>query len=183
MGIGLGDLGNAFLIVIIFALIQLFITALTSVSQFKKVWNAYKCNPAIMPFANLMGFDPTTTFRECTQETQVSFMSVFLDPIYTSLNSFSESGNMFLGILNSLQGDLNNQQSDSLNIVGNIGDRINVFSTNLNKTFITVSDTVSKIGGFITIIFYLLQTSIDIGKALDRDAPGYILRQLGVFPK
>jgi hypothetical protein len=110
-------------------------------------------------------------------------MSVFLDPIYTSLNSFSESGNMFLGILNSLQGDLNNQQSDSLNIVGNIGDRINVFSTNLNKTFITVSDTVSKIGGFITIIFYLLQTSIDIGKALDRDAPGYILRQLGVFPK
>jgi hypothetical protein len=183
MGIGLGDLGNAFLIVIIFALIQLFITALTSVSQFKKVWNAYKCNPAIMPFANLMGFDPTTTFRECTQETQVSFMYVFLDPIYTSLQSFSESGNMFLGILDSLQGDLNTQQSDSLNIVGNIGDRINVFSTNLNKTFITVSDTVAKIGGFITIIFYLLQTSVDLGTALHRDAPGYISRELGVFPK
>jgi hypothetical protein len=136
-----------------------------------------------MPFANLMGFDPTTTFRECTQETQVSFMSVFLDPIYTSLQSFSESGNMFLGILDSLQVGLNVQQIDSLNIVGNIGDRVNMFSTNLNKTFITVSDTVSKIGGFITIIFYLLQTSVDIGKALDRDAPGYILRTLGVLPK
>ena len=179
---GLGDLGNAFLIVIIFALIQIFITALTSVSQFKKVWNVYKCNPAIMPFANLMGFDPTTTFRECTQETQVSFMSVFLDPIYTSLNSFSESGNMFLGILDSLQIGLNSQQGESLNIVGNIGARVNVFSTNLNKTFITVADTVSKIGGFMTIIFYLLQTSVDIGKALNRDAPGYILRTLRVLP-
>lgn len=180
---GLGDLGNAFLIVIIFALIHLFITALTSVSQFKKVWNAYKCNPAIMPFASLMGFDPTTTFRECTQETQVSFMSVFLDPIYTSLQSFSESGNMFLGILDSLQVGLNTQQVNSLNIVGNIGERVNMFSTNLNKTFITVSDTVSKIGSFITIIFYLLQTTVDIGTALDRDAPGHILRTLGVLPR
>jgi hypothetical protein len=180
---GLGDLGNAFLIVIIFALIQLFVTALTSLAQFKKVWEAYKCNPAIMPFASLMGFDPTTVFRECTQETQESFMSVFLEPIYTSLQSFSESGNMFLGILDSLQIGLNTQQLDSLNIVGNVGDRVNMFSTNLNKTFITVSDTVSKIGGFLSIIFYLLQTTVNLGTALDRDAPGVILKTLGVWPK
>jgi hypothetical protein len=179
---GLGDLGNAFLIVLIFTLIQLFITILTSLTQFKKVWNAYKCNPAIMPFASLMGYDPTVVLEECTRETQLSYMSVFLDPIYSSLESFSESGNIFLGILDSLQIGLNSQQGESLNIVGNIGARVNVFSTNLNKTFITVADTVSKIGGFMTIIFYLLQTSVDIGKALDRDAPGYILRTLKVLP-
>ena len=179
---GLGDLGNAFLIVIIFTFIQLFITVLTSLAQFKKVWNTYKCNPAIMPFASLMGYDPTTIFQECTTETQASFMSVFLDPIYSSLQTFSESGNIFLGILDSLQIGLNTQQLDSLNIVGNIGDRVQVFSTNLNKTFITVADTVSKIGGFMTIIFYLLQTSVDLGKALDRDAPGHILRALRVLP-
>jgi hypothetical protein len=180
---GLGDLGNAFLIVLIFTLIQLFITILTSLAQFKKVWNAYKCNPAIMPFASLMGYDPTVVFEECTRETQSSYMSVFLDPIYSSLESFSESGNIFLGILDSLQIGLNSQQGESLNIVGNIGDRVNVFITNLNKTFITVADTVSKIGGFMTIIFYLLQTSVDIGKALDRDAPGHILRALRVLPR
>ena len=179
---GLGDLGNAFLIVIIFTFIQLFITVLTSVAQFKKVWNTYKCNPAIMPFASLMGYDPTVVFQECTAETQSSFMSVFLDPIYSSLQTFSESGNIFLGILDSLQIGLNTQQLDSLNIVGNIGDRVQVFSTNLNETFITVADTVSKIGGFMTIIFYLLQTSVDIGKALNRDAPGHILRALRVLP-
>jgi hypothetical protein len=179
---GLGDLGNAFLIVLIFTLIQLFITILTSLAQFKKVWNAYKCNPAIMPFSSLMGYDPTVVLEECTRETQLSYMSVFLDPIYSSLESFSESGNIFLGILDSLQIGLNSQQGESLNIVGNIGARVNVFSTNLNKTFITVADTVSKIGGFMTIIFYLLQTSVDIGKALNRDAPGHILRMLQVLP-
>jgi len=180
---GLGDLGNAFLIVIIFTFIQLFITVLTSIAQFKKVWNTYKCNPAIMPFASLMGYDPTIVFQECTAETQSSFMSVFLDPIYSSLQTFSESGNIFLGILDSLQIGLNTQQLDSLNIVGNIGARVQVFSTNLNETFITVADTVSKIGGFMTIIFYLLQTSVDIGKALNRDAPGHILRALRVLPQ
>ena len=180
---GIGDLGNAFLIVLIFAMIQLFITVITSLAQFKKIWNAYKCNPAIMPFASLMGHDPASVFKECTEETQSSFMSIFLDPIYSSLQTFSETGNIFIGILDSLQIGLNDQQSESLNIVGDIGARVQVFSTNLNKTFITVADTVSKIGGFMTIIFYLLQTSVDIGKALDRDAPGHILRILGVLPR
>jgi hypothetical protein len=180
---GIGDLGNAFLIVLIFAMIQLFITVITSLAQFKKIWNAYKCNPAIMPFASLMGHDPASVFKECTEETQSSFMSIFLDPIYSSLQTFSETGNIFIGILDSLQIGLNDQQSESLNIVGDIGARVQVFSTNLNKTFITVADTVSKIGGFMTIIFYLLQTSVDVGKALKRDAPGHILRMLKVLPK
>ena len=177
---GLGDLGNAFLIVVIFTLIQLFVTVLTSLAQFKKVWNLYKCNPAIMPFATLMGHNPTAIFQECTEETQTSFMSTFLAPIYSSLESFSKSGNVFLEIFDGLQIGLNEQQVQSLNIVGDIGDRVSVFNTNLNKTFITVSDTVSKMTGVITIIFYLLQTSVDLGKALNKDMPGSALRALQV---
>jgi hypothetical protein len=175
---GLGDLGNAFLIVVIFAVLQLFVTVLTSLAQFKKVWSLYKCNPAIMPFATLMGHDPTTIFQECTAETQSSFMSAFLAPIYSSLENFSKSGNVFLEIFDSLQIGLNEQQLQSFNIVQNIGDRVNVFNTSLNKTFITVSDTVSKMTGVITIIFYLLQTSVDLGVALNKDMPGEVLRTL-----
>jgi len=179
---GLGDLGNAFLIVLIFALLQLFITIITSLTEFKKVWDTYKCNPAIMPFATLMGHDPTKVFQECTAETQASFMSVFLDPIYSSLESFSDSGNIFLGLLDTLQIGLNDQQMQSFNIVETIGDRVNVFSTNLNRTFITVSDTVQKIASMMTIIYYLLLTSVQLGEALNQDAPGYVLQHLGVLP-
>ena len=177
---GLGDLGNAYLIVVIFTLIQLFVTVLTSIAQFKKVWSLYKCNPAIMPFATLMGHDPTTIFQECTAETQASFMSTFLAPIYSSLESFSASGNVFLQIFDGLQVGLNDQQLQSFNIVENIGDRVSVFNTNLNRTFITVSDTISKMSGVVTVIFYLLQTSVDLGQALNKDMPGSILRVLKV---
>jgi hypothetical protein len=180
---GLGDLGNAFLIVTIFTLIQLFITLITSLAQFKKIWNKYKCNPAIMPFATLVGHDPVTVFRECTVETQRSFMATFLDPIYTSLNSFTESGNIFLGLLDSLQIGLNTQQLQSLDVVQNIGDRVSVFSNNLNKTFITIADTVSKVGGIITVIHYLVLTSVELGRALSRDAPGQVLRVLTGQPQ
>ena len=180
---GLGDLGNAFLIVLIFALLQLFITIITSLAEFKKVWNTYKCNPAIMPFATLLGHDPTTVFQECTAETQASFMSVFLDPIYTSLESFSDSGNIFLGLLDSIQIGLNDQQGQSFNIVRTIGDRVNVFSSNLNTTFITVSDTIVKLSGMMTIIYYLLQTTVQLGNALNKDAPGFVLQELGVLKK
>jgi hypothetical protein len=96
------------------------------------------------------------------------------------VESFSASGNVFLQIFDGLQVGLNDQQLQSFNIVENIGDRVSVFNTNLNRTFITVSDTISKMSGVVTVIFYLLQTSVDLGQALNKDMPGSILRVLKV---
>ena len=75
---GLGDIGNAFLIVLIFCLIQLFITLSIGLVQLRNNWDKYKCNPAVTPFAGLIGYDPVITFQECTRETQGDFMKSFL---------------------------------------------------------------------------------------------------------
>ena len=45
---GLGDVGNAFLIVLIFCIIQLFITLSIGLVQLKNDWNKYKCNPPLL---------------------------------------------------------------------------------------------------------------------------------------
>ena len=178
---GLGDTGNAFLIIIIFCLIQLFITLSIGLAQLRNNWDKYKCNPAVTPFASLIGYDPITTFQECTKEIQGDFMKSFLDPVYKSLNSFSESGNLFVGILESLKMGLKTQQGGTFNFVEDLGARFNILITELSKSFITVTDLFGKIGSMVSVIYYLILTSVQMGEALSKDLPGTALRAMQVI--
>ena len=177
---GLGDTGSAFLIIIIFCLIQLSITLSIGIAQLRNNWEKYKCNPGVIPFASLVGHDPVTTFNECTKETLSGFMGSFLDPIFTSLNSFADSGNLFVGILESLKLGLNVQQGGTLSFIEDLGVRLNILITELSRSFITVSDLFGKVGSMVSVIYYLILTSVKMGEALSRDLPGTGLRTIGV---
>lgn len=174
---GLGDTGNAFLIIIIFCLIQLFITLSIGIAQLRNNWEKYKCNPAVLPFAGLVGYDPVTTFQECTKEIQGDFMKSFLDPIYNSLNSFADSGNLFVEILDSLKMGLKVQQGGTFNFIEDLGSRLNILINELSRSFITVSDLFGKVGSMVSVIYYLILTSVKMGEALSKDLPGTIFRQ------
>ena len=177
---GLGDIGSAFLIIIIFCLIQLSITLSIGIAQLRNNWEKYKCNPGVIPFAGLVGHDPVTTFNECTKETLSGFMGTFLDPIYTSLNSFADSGNLFVGILESLKLGLNVQQGGTLNFIEDLGVRLNILINELSRSFITVSDLFGKVGAMVSVIYYLILTSAKMGDALCRDLPGTAVSYMGI---
>lgn len=175
---GLSDTAKSFLIIVIFSLIQLSIVLSISLTQLKLNWNKYKCNPAVIPFAGLVDEDPIMTFRECTKEIQTDFMGAFLRPIYESLNFFLESGNLFVGILDSLQVGLVVQQSSTFNIVAELGLRFKILITELSRTFITVSDLFGKVSSMVSVIYYLILTSVKLGDALKGDIPGTLYRAL-----
>ena len=173
---GLGDMGNAFLIVLIFGIIQLFITLSVGLVRLKNNWSEYKCNPAITPFAGLIGYDPVLTFQECTKETQGDFMKSFLTPVYETLDTFSEAGNAFAQVLESLKLGLNVQQGTTFNLVEDLGNRFKMLISGLSNTFITVSNVFGKITSMVTIIYYLIGTSTTLGKAIVGDLPGTAFR-------
>ena len=108
-------------------------------------------------------------------------MQSFLDPIYNALRSFSESGNLFVGILESLKMGLKTHQGGASNFIEDIGLRFKILITELSKSFITVTDLFGKVGSMVSVIYYLILTSVKIGKALDKDLPGTVLRDLKVI--
>lgn len=173
---GLGDTGNAFLIVLIFCIIQLSITLSIGLVQLRNNWDKYKCNPGVTPFAGLVGFDPVITFQECTKETQGNFMKVFLNPIFNTLNTFSEAGNVFTEVLESLKLGLNTQQGSTFNVVGDLGNRLNMLISGLSNTFINVGDAFGKISSMMTVIYYLMATAVQLGDSLKADLPGVAFR-------
>jgi len=169
---GLGDIGNAFLIVLIFGIIQLFITLSVGLIQLRNNWDKYKCNPGVTPFAGLIGYDPLVTFEECAQETQGDFMKTFLSPIYDTLTAFAETGNVFTELLGSLQLGLNVQQDNTTNVVGDLANRLKLLVNGLSQTFITVTNVFGKITSIVTVVYYLIFTGVQLGDALKGDALG-----------
>ena len=93
---GLGDLGNVVIILIIFMFLHLVIALSIGISTIKNNWDEYKCNPAVMPFADIFGHDVKENYDECVKTTQIDFMSSFLEPIFGSLEIFADTGNSFL---------------------------------------------------------------------------------------
>jgi hypothetical protein len=175
---GLSDTGKAFLIVIIFGLIQLSITLSIGLAQLKNNWNKYRCNPLVIPLARLVDEDPIDTFKTCTKEIQWDFMKTILKPIYNSFSHFLDSGNLFVGILESLKTGLVVQHGSTLNVMGDLGKRFNILLVELSKAFITVSDMFGKVASMVTVIYYLINTSVALGKALEADLPGTAMRAL-----
>jgi hypothetical protein len=175
---GLSDTGKAFLIVIIFSLIQLSITLSIGLTHLKNNWNKYKCNPLVIPLAGLVQEDPGETFRECTKEMQFDFMKTILKPIYDSFSYFLESGNLFVGILEQLKTGLVAQHGSTLNMMSDLGARFNILLIELSRAFITVSDLFGKVSSAITIIYYLVVTSARLGQALNNDLPGTVMKAL-----
>ena len=86
---GLGDLGNAVIIIIIFILLNILLTLSIGITKIKKDWDKYKCNPGIIPVAFIFGHDVNETFNECIKLNQNNYMSSFMDPIYSSLNYYA----------------------------------------------------------------------------------------------
>jgi len=175
---GLSDTGKAFLILIIFSLIQLSITLSIGLAHLKNNWNKYRCNPLVIPLAGLVNEDPIYTFKECTKEIQWDFMKTILKPIYDSFSYFLESGNLFVGILEQLKTGLVAQHGSTLNMMSDLGARFNILLIELSRAFITVSDLFGKVSSAITIIYYLVVTSARLGEALNNDLPGTVMKAL-----
>ena len=172
----LSDIANAVLIIIIFALLQLFITLSIGIARVKNNWEEYKCNPAVIPFASIFGHDPVTTFNQCIQVSQADFMSGFLDPVYNSLSSFAESGAIFTSALEMLKLGTNNQQMDTFNLAETMGLKMKSVITEINLLFINVSDMFGKIGGTVSVIYYLILTGVGTAEALWEELPGTVIR-------
>lgn len=171
-----GDIGSAVVIIFFFSMLHGLMAVSLGISNIKKNWQYYKCNPAIMPFAQVFGHDLRTNFNECVQTTQVDFMSAFLDPIYQSLQHFSENGSTFTDLFEKLKIFGDNQNSGMNNFVSDARGRLYNMSDSTNRIFIGVSDTFSQLTSTITVLFYIIQSGLVVGESAWNELPGTFIK-------
>lgn len=161
---GFGDLGNAIIIIVVFILLQFLLTLTAGITNIKNNWDLYKCNPAVMPFANVFGHDTMTTFDDCIRNSQVDFMSVFLEPIYASLYYFANNGAVFTEMFQRLK-LFGNAENAALGDFGEITNhRLRALVDATNDVYININDSFSKLTSSMTILFNTIQTGLYIGE-------------------
>ena len=157
---GLGDLGNVVIILIIFMFLHLLIALSIGISVIKNDWDTYKCNPAVMPFADIFGKDVTENYEECVKTTQISFMSSFLEPIFGALNIFAETGNSFLKTFDDIKLFGLNTELNISDLFGSVQGKIMNMGNELSKMYIVITDTFGNLFSVITVFYYMIQGGI-----------------------
>lgn len=173
---GLGDLGNAIVIIFIFVVLHMYLSLSIIISRVKNNWNEYKCKPNIMPFAFIFGHDTIQNFTECIKLNQVNFMSTFLEPIYGSLNYFAETSSVFTNIFEDLKMFGNNQNQEMSNLASTVRNRLNGLIAETNYIYINIIDTFTKLASSMTVLYYVLNSTIEFAKSAWNELPGTFLK-------
>ena len=157
---GLGNLGSAVMILFIFMILHLFLAFSMQINNVRQNWDEYKCNPLVMPFTSIIGHDPVNNLNECIRSTQADYMKTFLDPIYDSLGYFAQTGAVYTQIFEDLKIFGNDQQDSTFDLASTITNRIQAIITEMSAVFITVQHTVGQAGSLVTILYNIVQLSL-----------------------
>lgn len=171
-----GSLGSALIIVSIFILLNASLSLLIGISKIKNNWEKYKCNPGIMPFAQLFDKDPIKNAKECVETIQMDFMNVFLAPFYSAIQYFISGSGVFVKLFENLKKYSNIGSLDITNLSKKFKERMNAIMTGVNTTFIKINDVFNNTTSMITIIFYMLITIKNTIFASWNDMPGTIIK-------
>ena len=167
-------------IVIILVFIILFLAPMFSVGlqNIRQNWVAYRCNPAVMPFASLFGEDPTATFASCTQTMLKDYMGFLLMPMTHSANIMQNLGGGFGNAINDVRKMMSAIRSLTTEIVQSIfGVFLNIL-VEIQKLMLRLKDTMGKLIGIMTSLLYMISGSMQAMQSAWNGPPGQMTRAL-----
>jgi hypothetical protein len=176
------DITSAVLIIIIFALLQMFNVFSIGIKHIKNNWPLYRCNPMILPIANVFGHDTMTNFTNCISSTNFTFLGHILDPIYYSINSLTDIGSNFHTTNNNFRSFHSSFRSNIMDSV------LNVFNIFLNilvefqKIIIKLKDTFGKMVGILAVLIFTISGVDRTSRSIWNGPIGGITRALCFHP-
>ena len=162
----LSDVLYSLLIIIFFIgciLISLFANGKNNI---KDNWELYKCNPAIMPFANYFGKDVSKNAIGCITEMQSGVTAGFMAPFTLLISS-----------LGGIAGGISDQVSAQRGVMSSLSSVVGTKFTNLFSSFFNVliafhrfiiefKDIQMKILGVVTTILYMITGQNLLGQSI-----------------
>jgi hypothetical protein len=154
------DVTISVLIVVTFFLLYMFNFFVVGFKRIKDNWPIYRCNPLVLPFASLFGFDAGQNFAFCIQNVQSAFMGEILKPV-----------NYNIGVLNNVGGSLTGNVGGIRSMFDNIRKSImaaiqSVFGVFLNmmiemqRIMVNLKDLFGKLMGIMSTVMYTLSGSM-----------------------
>jgi len=176
------DITLSLFILLIFIVLYVFNVLSVGIQKIKDDWPQYRCNPIVMPFASVFGYDPMSNFSFCIQTMMSSYMGYLMQPIKYS---FSVLGNISKDINDGLTGVrafFNNIRNYITNIIQTVfGVFLNIL-IEFQRVTINIKDMFAKLIGILATLMYTLEGTVDTMESAWNGPPGQLVRALCFHP-
>lgn len=176
------DILLTFLIILIFIILFSANILSVGIEKIKKEWPKYRCNPVVMPIANVFGQDTMKNFAFCVQNLQSTFMQDLLQPIHYAENLMSSVTKEFTDAINSIRAFFNKIRNMIMNIIKEImGVFLNLL-IGFQHMIISIRDLFQKTIGTLTVFLYLMEGGVMAMKSGWEGPPGQMVRFMCFHP-
>jgi hypothetical protein len=176
------DITLSIFIILIFIVLYVFNVLSVGIQKIKDDWPQYRCNPIVMPFASVFGYDPLSNFSFCIQNMMSSYMGYLMQPIKYS---FSVLGNISKDVNDALTGVrafFNNIRNFITNIIQTVfGVFLNIL-IEFQRVTINIKDIFAKLIGILATLMYTLEGTVDTMESAWNGPPGELVRALCFHP-
>ena len=147
----------------------------SAITEIKKDWPKYRCNPIFMPLSDNIQKD----FTFCIQSMQTNFMGYLLQPINYILSVLSSMGGDFTQSLNLMRTMVSSMRSMITDIFQNIFGVFLNLVIEFQKITIGIKDLVGKIIGIMVTLMYMIDGSVKTMQSTWNGPPGQMVKALG----
>jgi hypothetical protein len=170
------------IIVVVFCLLYAFNVLVVNFKRIQQNWPVYRCNPLVMPFAGLFGFNAQQNFTFCIQNMQAAYMKYLLQPLNYNMSSLASLGSQLTDNVNSSRGMF----AQTRGFIGDITQQIFGVVFNLmievQRIMINMKDLMGKAMGTMATMLYMLSGSLMTMNTAWAGPPGQLVRALCFDP-
>lgn len=117
-------------------------------------WPKYRCNPMIMPFAGLFGFDASENFNFCMKNIFSLNAGAVLAPIYGVMSNFTDVISTVSNVANSFRYLIANLLHGMERLMGSFRDRFQFILFSIRMSFFKITNLMGRLyTTFYAVIF------------------------------
>ena len=139
---------------IIQTLILYFVFAGSGIAEITKNWPKYRCNPMIMPFASLFGYDATENFNYCMKNIFNVNAGTVLAPLYGIMANFTDIVGTVSNVANSFRLLIANLLHGMERLMSSFRDRFRTILFSIRTSFMKIQSLMGRVySTFYAVVF------------------------------
>lgn len=149
------------------------------IENIKRNWSKYKCNPTIMPFAGLYGYDPFDNFTQCISQIQSAQIGKHLLPLQSIFGVFEAVLKDNLKANNAMRNKFSLFSGKSTSIFKGIFNSFGNIGIAVQEVIIRMKDMLSKLFATVMLLAHFVDGMQKTGASAWNGPIGKTIRTVG----
>jgi len=145
---------------------SLYMFALNNIKDLKDNWAEYRCNPAYMPLAGLVGQDPFKNFNDCTMKSFQDYTGFVVDPIMSQFSTMTSIVTEISDSMDSMRSMMADTRKGFLGIVGTVFGKIQNLMSQFQYIIIRMRTLMARLVGIMMSFVYIFTTGANTGSSV-----------------